>query len=79
MLPPHVGGAAAAKPAPEIDNRLEEAGTKPAQLPKHAHTHCFTLKTYLKEKDPGHEEGAIHRTHSGDKIIKAANRTLHLN
>ena len=37
---PHIGVAAAAKPAPEIDNRFEEAGGKasPGPATKHANT-----------------------------------------
>ena len=33
--PPHVGGAAATKPAPEIDNRFEEAGGQSQPQPSH--------------------------------------------
>ena len=42
---PHVGGAAAAKPAPEIDNRFEEAGGQSQSRPSHKtriHTACIT-------------------------------------
>ena len=35
VLPPHVGDAAAAMPAPEIDNRFEEAGGQSQPRPSH--------------------------------------------
>ena len=50
--PHHVGVAAAAKPAPEIDNQFEEAGGKasPGPATKHVHTLYSLLKTYFKGK-----------------------------
>ena len=50
--PLHVGGAAAAKPAPEIDNRFEEGGGKasPGPATKHANTLHSPLRLTLKRK-----------------------------
>ena len=69
-VPHHVGGCSCRKPAPEIDNRFEEVGTKLAQLPKHAHTLLLHSRLTLKEKDAGHEEGAIQRTHFGTRLSR---------
>ena len=60
--PPHVGGAAAAKPAPEIDNRFEEAGGKasPGPATKHAHTLPSPLRLTLGKdtKPTQHRRGS---------------------
>ena len=79
VLPHHVGGCSCREPTLEIDNWLQEVGGNPAPATKtHTHT-ASTHKTYFKEKDPGHEEGSIQKTHIGTRLIKAANRALHLN
>ena len=51
-VPHHIGGAAATKPAPEIDNRFEEAGGKasPGPATKHANTLHSSLRLYFKGK-----------------------------
>ena len=50
--PPHVGGAAAAKPTTEVKNRFEEAGGKasPGPATKHAHTLIPPLRLTLKKR-----------------------------
>ena len=52
MPPPHVGGAAAAKPALEIDNRFEEVGGKESLglATRHANTLHSPLRLALKKK-----------------------------
>ena len=77
VLPPHVGGAAAAKPTPEIDNRFEEAGGKasPGPATKHAHTLIPPLRLTLKEKDTEPtrlRRGSQTKNPFWDKTIKKA-------
>ena len=51
-VPHHVGGCSCRKPAPEIDNRFEEAGGKasPGPATRHANTLHSPLRLTLKKK-----------------------------
>ena len=73
-----MGVAAAAKPAPEIDNRFEEAGGKasPGPATKHAHTPIPPLRLTLKEKETGGKASPGTATKHAHTLIPPLRLTL---